>query len=240
MSILVHTGWCVWSRAKEATIAPVITIDRHKLREITEELSVVGQQLDLIAGVRVHINDVGACLAVGLEEAVMPCTTARALHMQMCSEFTALGHVQWKKIEIFFWSLSVPLSPLSSHVRGLDEVDFFDESLSSLSRLGWVIFKSLETWMSHFQVSRDLDESLSSLSRLGWVTFKSLETWMSHFQVSRDLDESLSSLSRLGWGLERRGTGSLSSSVDCCHSNLLDLLRVKIVIVFLWLKRVLS
>ena len=26
---------------------------------------------------------------------------------------------------------------------------------------------------------------------------------------------------------ERRGTGSLSSSVDCCYSNLLDLLRVK-------------
>ena len=60
-----------------------------------------------------------------------------------------------------------------------------------------------------------------------WVAFNSLKTWMSHFQVSRDLDESLSSLSRLGWGLERRGTGSLSSSVDCCYSNLLDLLRVK-------------
>jgi hypothetical protein len=44
----------------------------------------------------------------------------------------------------------------------LDEVDFFDESLSSLSRLRWVIFKSLETWMSHCQVSQDLDESLSS------------------------------------------------------------------------------
>ncbi len=81
--------------------------------------------------------------------------------------------------------------------------------------------------MSHFQVSQDLDESLTSLSRLGWVTFKSLETWMSHFQVSRDLDKSLSSLSRLEWGLERRGTGSLSSSVDCCSPNLLDLLRVK-------------
>ncbi len=25
---------------------------------------------------------------------VMPCTSARALHVQMCSEFTALGHVQ--------------------------------------------------------------------------------------------------------------------------------------------------
>jgi hypothetical protein len=85
-----------------------------------------------------------------------------------------------------------------------------DESFSSLPRLGWVTFKSFKTWMSHF-------ESLSSLSRLGWVTFKSLE----------DLDESLSSLSRLGWGLERRGTGSLSCSVDCCHSNQLDLLRVE-------------
>ena len=59
-----------------------------------------------------------------------------------------------------------------------------NESLSSLSRLGWVIF----FLMSHFQVSQDLDESFSSLSRLGWVIFK-----------SRDLDESLSSLSRLGW-----------------------------------------
>ncbi len=91
----------------------------------------------------------------------------------------------------------------------------------------------LNTWMrlifmmSHFQVSQDLDESFSSLSRLGWVTFKSFKTWMSHFQVSQDLDESLSSLSRLGWGLERRWTGRLSSSVDCCYSNLLDLLRVK-------------
>ena len=37
--------------------------------------------------------------------------------------------------------------------QGLDEVDFFYESLSSLSRLGWVTFKSLKTWMSHFQVS---------------------------------------------------------------------------------------
>ncbi len=81
--------------------------------------------------------------------------------------------------------------------------------------------------MSHFQVSQDLNESFSSLSRLVWVPFKSLETWISHFQVSRDLDESLSSLSRLEWGLERRGTGSLSSSVDCCYSNLLDLFRVK-------------
>jgi hypothetical protein len=84
---------------------------------------------------------------------------------------------------------------------------FFGGS-SFFSRLGWgwffwwVTFKSPKTWMSHFQVSRDLDESFSSLSRLGWVTFKSLETWMSHFQVSQDLDESLSSLSRLGWGLD--------------------------------------
>ena len=74
-------------------------------------------------------------------------------------------------------------------IQTQSEVDCFDESLSSLSRLGWVIFKSLKTWMSHFQVSRDLDESLSSLSRLGWVTFKSLKTWMSHFQVSGEAAE---------------------------------------------------
>jgi len=33
-----------------------------------------------------------------------------------------------------------------------------DESFSTLSRLGWVIFDSLKTWMSHFQLSQDLDE----------------------------------------------------------------------------------
>ncbi len=43
------------------------------------------------------------------------------------------------------------------------------------SRLGWVIFKTLETWMSHFQVSQD---------------------WMRHFQVSRDLDASFSRSAR--------------------------------------------
>ncbi len=49
-------------------------------------------------------------------KSVIPCTSARALHVQMCSEFTALGHVQWKKIEFFFGSLFVPLSPLSESV----------------------------------------------------------------------------------------------------------------------------
>ncbi len=82
--------------------------------------------------------------------------------------------------------------------------------------------------MSHFQVSQDLDESLSSLSKLGWVTFKSQDLDESLSSLSRlesqDLDESLSSLCR---GLERRGTGSLISSVDCCYSSLFDLLRVK-------------
>jgi hypothetical protein len=33
-------------------------------------------------------------LEVPRDKAVMPCTSARALHVQMCSEFTALGHVQ--------------------------------------------------------------------------------------------------------------------------------------------------
>ncbi len=47
------------------------------------------------------------------------------------------------------------------------------QSCRGLSRLGW---KSLETWMSHFQVSQDLDESLSSLSRLGWVNLD--EVWI--------------------------------------------------------------
>jgi hypothetical protein len=42
------------------------------------------------------------------DKPVMPCTSVRALHVQMCSEFTALGHVQWKKIEIFFLVLFGP------------------------------------------------------------------------------------------------------------------------------------
>jgi len=46
----------------------VITIDRHQLREIAEELSAVDQQLDLVAVVRVHSYDEGARIAVGFEE----------------------------------------------------------------------------------------------------------------------------------------------------------------------------
>ena len=77
--------------------------------------------------------------------------------------------------EFIFFKAWMRLIFLMSHFQVSQDLD---ESFSSLSRLGWVIFKSLKTWMSHFQVSRDLDESLSSLSRLGWVTFKSLKTWM--------------------------------------------------------------
>ena len=57
---------------------------------------------------------------------------------------------------------------------------FFMKSVTYATLI--VIFKSLKTWMSHFQVSQDLDES---------------------FQVSQDLDESFSSLSRLGWVMMR-------------------------------------
>jgi hypothetical protein len=38
-----------------------------------------------------------------------------------------------------------------------------DESFSTLSRLGWVIFNSLQTWMSHFQKSSRLGWGLTSL-----------------------------------------------------------------------------
>ncbi len=63
--------------------------------------------------------------------AVMPCTSARALHVQMCSEFTALGHVQWKKIEFFFWSLFVPLLPLSVTLPSWGQNYFFFPSKKS-------------------------------------------------------------------------------------------------------------
>ncbi len=59
---------------------------------------------------------------------VMPCTSARELHVQMCSEFTAQVHVQWKKIEIFFWSLFVPLSPLSVTLPSWGQNYFFSPS----------------------------------------------------------------------------------------------------------------
>jgi len=81
--------------------------------------------------------------------------------------------------------------------KGLDKKDKssqdLDESFSTIYRLGWVMFNSLKTRMSHFQISQaldesfsslqDLDESFSTLSRLGWVIFNSLKTRMSHFQV---------------------------------------------------------
>ncbi len=47
------------------------------------------------------------------------------VHVQMCSEFTALGNVQWKKIEFFFWSLFVPLSPLSVTLPSYGQNYFF-------------------------------------------------------------------------------------------------------------------
>jgi hypothetical protein len=103
--------------------------------------------------------------------------------------------------------------PDESRVQGVHEGELAGHSIVGWF-FWWVTFKSRKIWMSHFwmshfQVSRDLDESLSSLARLGWVTFKSLKTWMRS-------------------GKKRnRVTGSLSSIVDCCYPNLLDLLRVK-------------
>ena len=73
MQILVRTsGWCVCSRAKEATVVSGIVIDRHEIREMTEELSVDGQQLDLITVVHIHNNDAGGRIVIGLEEEALP------------------------------------------------------------------------------------------------------------------------------------------------------------------------
>ena len=48
MQILVHVSDTrVCSRAKEATVVPVVTVDGHKLGEVTEHLSVVDQQFIL-------------------------------------------------------------------------------------------------------------------------------------------------------------------------------------------------
>ena len=73
MQILVLTsGWRVYSRTKEETVVPVITVDGHDLREITEELSVVGQKLDLVAVIRIHNDDVRTQLTIGLRKRHLP------------------------------------------------------------------------------------------------------------------------------------------------------------------------
>ncbi len=74
--------------------------------------------------------------------AVMPCTSARALHVKMCSEFTALGHVQWKKVDFFFWSLFVPLSPLSRWVSIL--------VLGPISKSWNKNWNKFELWLHNF------------------------------------------------------------------------------------------
>ena len=84
---------------------------------------------------------------------VMPCTTARALHVRLCSEFTALGHVQWKKIEInFFGPFSSLFHPFSRHCFPRD----LKVTHPSLERLESDSSKSRETWKWLIQVLRDL------------------------------------------------------------------------------------
>ncbi len=55
----------------------------------------------------------------------MPHGTARAPHVRLCGQFTALSHVGWKKIEIFFLSIFVPLWPLSSGLLTPTKIIFF-------------------------------------------------------------------------------------------------------------------
>jgi hypothetical protein len=72
MRILVQASDArVCSRAKEATVVPVVTIDGHKLGEVTEQLSVVDQQLNLVVVIRVHGDDASAGLTIGFEEAAL-------------------------------------------------------------------------------------------------------------------------------------------------------------------------
>ena len=56
------------SRAKEATVVSVVTVDGYELREVAVELGTVGKQLDVVAVVRVDLDDDGAGLAITLEE----------------------------------------------------------------------------------------------------------------------------------------------------------------------------
>ena len=50
---------------------PVVTVNGHKLGEVAEQLSVVGQQLDLVVVIRVHGDDESAGLTISLEEAAL-------------------------------------------------------------------------------------------------------------------------------------------------------------------------
>jgi hypothetical protein len=104
----------------------------------------------------------------------MPCTTARALHVRLCSEFTALGHVQWKKIEInFFGPFSSLFHPFSRHCFPRD----LKVTHPRLERLESDSSKSWETWKWLIQVSRDLKVTHPSLERLENDSSKSWETW---------------------------------------------------------------
>ncbi len=72
MQILVHVSDVrVCSRTKEATVVPVVSVNGHKLGEVTEQLSVVGQQLDLVVVIHVHIDDESAGLTIGFDEAAL-------------------------------------------------------------------------------------------------------------------------------------------------------------------------
>ena len=72
MQILVHVSDArVCSRATETTVVAVVTVNGHKLGEVTEQLSVVDQQLNLVVVIRVHGDDASAGLTIGFEEAAL-------------------------------------------------------------------------------------------------------------------------------------------------------------------------
>ena len=79
MQVQVHASDTrVCSRAKEATVVPVVTVNGHKLGEVAEQLSVVGQQLDLVVVIRVHGDDESAGFTISLEEAALAVVDASA------------------------------------------------------------------------------------------------------------------------------------------------------------------
>ena len=72
MRILVHVSdTCVCSMVKETTVVSVVTVDGYNLGEVTEQISVVDQQRNLVVVIRVHDDDTSVGLTIGFEETTL-------------------------------------------------------------------------------------------------------------------------------------------------------------------------
>ncbi len=91
---------------------------------------------------------------------VMPYGTARALYVQLHSEFTALGHVQWKKNEFFFGPFPSLFHPLVWHFLPEVKTIFFSFKKSKPS---WK--KHSEKHLAQMETNHILKSTLTGESR---------------------------------------------------------------------------